>query len=174
MEGGPHLTFAQAVEVVSCSASTLRRRRGDLEQHGAKRTHKGEWQIPISALVHLGLMPPVTAPDNPPGKPVEPAMTPTENGGESGFDNPLAGEVERLREALAAAERRAAVAEARAEEREKNLEDLRQSLRLLEPPKPQLAIAAAEPAGQSVPLASITPIAAAPSRRPRWWRRLAG
>lgn len=169
MDGGPHLTFAQAVEAVSCSASTLRRRRGELEQHGARRTHKGEWQIPISALVHLGLMPPVTSPDNPPNASVAPAMTPTKNNDGSGFDNPLAGEVERLREALAAAERRAAVAEARAEEREKNLEDLRQSLRLLEPPKPQLAIESA-PVVQSVPLASVTPIASAPSRR-RWWQR---
>lgn len=121
--------LAEAARVAGVSASTIRRRRTELEALGAVQGPKG-WQIPIPALIELGLMARTTAPDE-----VIPPETSHETPVEGVMTGSTESEVEALRGALAAAELRAAVAEAVAQERERIIEAQAQALRMLEAPR---------------------------------------
>ena len=95
----PVMGLAEAARTCGVSVSTLRRKREELREHGAYETGRG-WQIPVTALIAVGLMARTTeAPssDTPPATP----------------DGPLKAEVDALRQQLAAATQRAAVAEER-------------------------------------------------------------
>lgn len=119
--------LAEAARVTGVSVSTLRRRRDDLRKHGASTDSKGGWQIPVHTLLALGLLDKVTAD-------VEPVEPPPVIPPDGGLVTALKTEVEQLRAALADAERRAAVAEARAEERNRVIETQQVAMRLLEAP----------------------------------------
>lgn len=122
----PTLTLAEAAKACGVSVSTMRRRRDDLERFGASR-HGGSWQIPISALIALGLMPRTSPPDASPDTPAK--------AGDASRERSLMEEIDRLKTALAEAEKRAAVAEAEARERLNTIEAHRLTLRMIEGPK---------------------------------------
>ncbi len=123
----PVMGLADAARVCGVSVSTVRRKREELVQYGAAQTAKG-WQIPVTALIAVGLMDRTTAPGEPPSSdaPDAPYDAPVDTRSE-----PLI-ELESLRSQLADAERRAAVAEAIAAERERIIQIQQASLRMLE------------------------------------------
>lgn len=121
--------LAEAARVAGVSESTIRRRRTELQALGAVQGPKG-WKIPIPALIELGLMAKTTAPDE-----VVPLDTSQVTPVEDVMAGDTANELEALRKALAAAEQRAAVAEAVAQERERIIEVQGQALRMLEAPR---------------------------------------
>jgi hypothetical protein len=126
----PVLGLAQAAKACGVSESTIRRKRPELLAAGATQDSRG-WRIPVPALIQLGLMDRTTAPDAPDSPPVaaqEAVTTPA-------TQTPMEPLLEALREKLAAAEQRAAVAEAIAEERERIIAVQAQALRMLEAPK---------------------------------------
>ena len=51
----PAVSLAQAVELTGKSKSTIRRRKQELLEHGAKADSEG-WSIPVPALIAVGLM----------------------------------------------------------------------------------------------------------------------
>lgn len=92
----PVMGLAEAAKACGVSVSTVRRKRDELREHGAAETAAG-WQIPVTALIAVGLMTRTTeapASDTP--------------------DDALKGELDALRHQLAEAQLRAAVAEERA------------------------------------------------------------
>jgi hypothetical protein len=109
--------LAEAASACGVSVSTLRRKRGELKELGAAETARG-WQIPVTALITLGLMDRVTEPPS--------SDAPSDT---------LTGELEALRAKLAAAEQRAAVAEAVAAERERVIQTQAMALRMVEASK---------------------------------------
>lgn len=120
--------LAEAAKACNVSVSTMRRRKDALLEAGAKVTDKG-WQIPIPALVSLGLLASKTAPDaTAPAVDLKPTTVPPDDG--EGLQ--ALAEVAELRQLLAAAEARAQVAEAIANERERVIEVQAQALRMLE------------------------------------------
>lgn len=124
----PVMGLAEAARVCGVSVSTIRRKRLELAEHGAAQTAKG-WQIPVTALIAVGLMgrttpPPETPSADAPDTPSEAPLTPPVDG--------LREELDVLRSQLADAERRAAVAEAVAAERERIIQAQQMSLRMLE------------------------------------------
>lgn len=165
--------LAAAARVAGVSESTIRRRRDELEALGAVQTAKG-WQIPIPALIELGLMARTTAPDG---------LTPPDTSHESPVEGVMTGgtesELEALRGALTAAEQRAAVAEAVAQERERIIEVQAQTLRMLEAPRhPSMTPATTAPdlAVTPVMTAPVTPPDRPheePAPRRKWWRFMA-
>ena len=166
MPSGPVLNMAEAARACGLSVSTMRRHRDALLAHGATR-HDASWVIPVSALVAAGLMPNVTPPDASPGDGVTPVMTRHPDGSLTPPDTPTHQEVERLREALADAKRRADVAEAIAAERERIITVQAQALRLLEAgPSPRPP--APTPSSSGAP--DGAPDTASTGRR-RWWQR---
>lgn len=126
----PALGLAAAAKACGVSESTLRRRRPELLAAGARQTAKG-WSIPIPALIELGLMDRTTAPDTvtSPDGPQQPRQEASTAPSPLSPTEPL---LEALRAKLAAAEQRAAVAEAIAEERERIIAVQAQALRMLE------------------------------------------
>jgi hypothetical protein len=159
----PTIGLAEAARACGVSESTLRRKRTELLELGASHGPKG-WSIPIPALVQLGLMTPTTAPDTVTApepshdSPVEAVMTPSTRE-----------ELEALRGALAAAEQRAAVAEAIAQERERIIEVQAQALRMLEAPSPgQPAVPEKRPADGSA-ASTAEPLEARKGAR-KWWK----
>lgn len=141
--GVPLMGLAEAAKACGVSVSTLRRKRTELKNLGAAETAKG-WQIPVTALITLGLMDRVTAPlhEAPTAPTVKGVVTPPV---ETPDDAPLV-ELEALRKSradllakLADAEQRAAVAEAVATERERIIQTQATALRMLEaaPQAPQ-------------------------------------
>ena len=115
MSSSPTFTLSEAVEACTCSRSTLRRKLKAGEIDGATQNNSGQWQIPISALVTAGLM----ASTSPPEEPTEPAeSSPTE------LDALKAENVE-LR-------KRAEIAEAIAQERERTIETQATALKMIE------------------------------------------
>jgi len=173
--GDMWLTLHEAARVFDVSLATLHRRRksGDLEDVGAFKD-KGVWKIPRQGLARLGfqeLLPPVT-----PGQttiedalrgsesvttpiPVRPSETATEA-------SETAKELQRLKDELNAALRRAEVAEAVSRERDRMIEAQARELARLE-------------AGPSRPPSPDTPPATAPEtpseappKRSRWRRWL--
>lgn len=109
--------LAEAAKACGVSVSTLRRKRTDLEAYGAAQTATG-WHIPVTALIAVGLMERTTPPP--------PHDTPNDG---------VKGELEALRAKLAAAEQRAAVAEAIAAERERVIQTQSMALRMLDATK---------------------------------------
>lgn len=128
----PVMGLAEAARVCGVSVSTIRRKRLELAEHGAAQTAKG-WQIPVTALIAVGLMSRTTAPPETPSDPTPDTLHGTPN------DVPLRApadtlrqELDTLRSQLMDAERRAAVAEAVAAERERIIQVQQMSLRMLE------------------------------------------
>jgi hypothetical protein len=166
----PTLSFAAAAKACGVSESTLRRRRPELLAAGAVQTARG-WLIPVPALVELGLMDrttapdPVTAPDSPPAARLRPSMAAPDV-------EPLEPLLTALRAQLAAAETRAAVAEAVAAERERIITAQAQTLRMLEGGKsvtPHIEHGPVTPV-PSEPLGNEPAPVPVQERRRRWWR----
>lgn len=124
----PVVGLAEAARMCGVSVSTIRRKRGELSEYGAAQTAKG-WHIPIPALIAVGLMENTTPPDEAPplDTPDTLHVTPAQGGRDT-----LQAELEALRSLLVEAERRAAVAEAVAAERERIIQVQQMSLRMLE------------------------------------------
>ncbi|PQZ85455.1 hypothetical protein CQ018_19720 [Arthrobacter sp. MYb227] len=116
--------LAEAAKACGVSVSTIRRRKDILLSAGARITSTG-WQIPIPALVSSGLMGGTTPPPDVSVTPatVSPVGIP---------DDMVIQELESLRARLVDAERRAAVAEAQAVERERVIQVQATALRMLE------------------------------------------
>lgn len=154
----PTLGLAAAAKACGVSESTLRRKRTDLLELGAVQGAKG-WQIPIPALIQLGLMenstpPTVEAPERAPEKRVEAFTLPL-------YETP-SHEVETLKKKLAEAEQRAAVAEAIAEERERIIRVQEQALRMLE----AAPVTAPAPRQEERP----APVPEQAGKKRSWWR----
>lgn len=124
---GAVFTLTEAAQVAGVSTSTIKRRRADLLKAGATSTPQG-WQVPVSALVAVGLLDGVTghAPVVDPVRDL--AVNPIVG---TGVD-PLGPVVSQLRQALADAERRAAVAEAISVERDRLIEAQSRTIAALE------------------------------------------
>jgi len=135
----PVMGLAEAAQACGVSVSTIRRKRTELMELGAAQTAKG-WHIPVTALIALGLMTSTTdAPMTPVEPPVTPGLMPVMTPPVDSQRDALMGEVETLRAKLADAERRAAVAEAVAAERDRIIHAQEMALRMLEasPGKPE-------------------------------------
>lgn len=144
--GVPTLGLAEAAKACGVSVSTLRRKRPELTAHGAAQTAHG-WRIPVTALIALGLMDRTTGSHHDGQHDVP--MTPTSDA--------LTAQLDALRTALADAERRAAVAEAIAAERERMIQTQAMALRMLEAsktPATPTTTAPTEPAENPVPAPS--------------------
>lgn len=146
MTSEPVLSLAEAARACGVSVSTMRRRLPRLMERGATR-HDTSWSIPISALVAEGIMPRMTPLGTPSRDTLTRSTTPP---GDILSDTSLAA----LREQLAEADKRAAVAEAELrgtraliDEKQRTIEAQAHALRLLEPPRP----AAPEPAAPAAP-----------------------
>jgi hypothetical protein len=126
--GGPTLGLAEAAKACGVSVSTLRRKRPELAANGAAQTANG-WRIPVTALIALGLMDRTT--DARHESQHDSPMTPTT----TAPVDALTAQLDALRTALADAERRAAVAEAVAAERERTIQTQAMALRMLEASK---------------------------------------
>lgn len=169
----PVLGLAEAAKACGVSESTLRRKRPELLAAGATQTSKG-WRIPVPALIELGLMDRTTAPDAPdsPPQPRQEALT------APATQSPSDTLLEALRAKLADAEKRAAVAEAIAQERERIIEAQARTLRMLEAPHkkttPDLPAEALSPeAGKmSGPSTNESAPAQEPREQPNRLRRL--
>lgn len=159
----PALGLAEAAKACGVSESTIRRKRPELLAAGATQTSKG-WSIPIPVLVELGLMDRTTAPDTPDNPPV-PAQEPVTT---APTPSPSDSLLEALREKLAEAEKRAAVAEAVAAERERIIEAQALALRMLEAPKQP----AEEQQPQPLTRVSQAPAPEPPQEQPNRLRRL--
>ena len=127
--GVPTLGLAEAAKACGVSVSTLRRKRPELSAHGAAQTANG-WRIPVTALIALGLMDRTTDArhETQHDASTKPITTPPADA--------LIAQLDALRTALADAERRAAVAEAVAAERERMIQTQAMALRMLEASKP--------------------------------------
>ena len=126
---GQVFTFAEAVEVTGKSRSTLHRKREMLRQAGAHQDAAGVWSIPVSALVACGLL---DTPDTRKSVSDTTVRPPNDTRVIPPSETPPNVEVEQLRRALAEAEKRAEVAEARAAERDRLIEAQSRALALLE------------------------------------------
>lgn len=159
--GGPTLGLAEAAKACGLSVSTLRRKRSELEANGAAQTAKG-WRIPVTALIALGLMDRTTDAhhESRHDSPMTPTMT--------SHDEALIAQLDALRTALADAERRAAVAEAVATERERTIQTQAMALRMLEASKTPATPTTPEPAESSVPAPRSEDPKHAPKRA--WWQ----
>jgi hypothetical protein len=112
--GAPTVTLAEAARRSPLSVATLRRWLADGKIPGAERTNEGAWAIPIPDLVEAGAWPSTTPPE---------------------ADEPPDTDTEALAEALA--QRDHARAELDTERRlreaaERNADDLRTALRMLD------------------------------------------
>lgn len=157
----PTVGLAEAAQACGVSESTIRRRREELKALGAVQGPRG-WQIPIPALVQLGLMASTTAPDN-----VTAAGSLQDSPAKAATTGSNTGELEALREALRAAELRAAVAEARAEERERIISAQAQALRMLEAPQSEQPTPETDMSTATVTTTESGAVQT-PQRR-RWW-----
>lgn len=166
--GVPTLGLAEAAKACGVSVSTLRRKRPELMALGAAQTGNG-WHIPVTALISLGLMGRTSdAPhDSRHDTPMMPAM--------AAPPDALTDELEALREKLADAEKRAAVAEAVAAERERIIQAQAMSLRMLEAAKAPAQDPPTDTTSDApAPLPQTSQEAPASSGERRWWNRLRG
>jgi hypothetical protein len=154
------LGLAEAAKACGVSVSTLRRKRPELAANGAAQTAAG-WRIPITALIALGLMDRTTDArhESQHDTPMTPAMTAPVDA--------LTAELDALRTALADAERRAAVAEAVAAERERMIQTQAMALRMLEASKTPATPTTTQPAESPSPAPSKEDPKHAPKRA--WW-----
>lgn len=168
-------TMKEAADVAGVSVSTLRRRRGELEEAGATITSAG-WQVPMTALIAVGLIHGEGFHAAPPARSSTPSAQPSEGSENTGRL------LERVRELEAEVQewrRRAEVAEARAEERRRALDALqianeteRMALRMLtgQSSHTTQVPTAPEPAHRAPtaePEASPGPTTSAPPQEPR-------
>jgi len=132
---GPHgapptLSQSEAAKACGVSVATIRRARRSGRIDGAYEDGHGGWRIPIPALVAANMLTAVTPPDGDITGAVEGATSPSMAPPAS---SPVPdAETERLRRELDQARHRAERAEAIAAERERTIEVLQQSLRMLE------------------------------------------
>lgn len=124
-------TMREAAEVAGVSVSTLRRRRTELTAAGAVIETSG-WQVPITALIATGLIPGEghhhdedTRPATGRSEAGAATAAPTESSADRERVQELERQVQDLTDQLHQWQRRAEVAEARAEERARSLEVLR-------------------------------------------------
>jgi len=130
-----YVTLAQAARHSPLSLATIRRRLQAGKIEGAVRNADRSWSIPVATLVADGIWPSTTpADDDQDDAPSAPAPD-------------LTAEIERLTAELAAMRHRAQLAERLRDAAERNADDLRTAMRMLE----------AGPAPQR--------------RRRRWWQR---
>lgn len=183
-------TMREAAAVAGVSVSTLRRRRTELTAAGSVISAAG-WQVPITALIAVGLLP---GEGEHPNRVQGSAATPTASSAHSALEQEavvqqLQEQVRELTEQVSEWRRRAEVAEARAEERGRSLESLRaaneterMALRMLTgtiPPPIQTAVetpaatAAPQHPAESHSGSSPQPAASPPAqRRGGFFRRL--
>src|SRR5690625_5674373 len=117
--GPPMLSQAEAAKACGVSTATICRARRAGKLEGVQPDGTGGYRIPLTSLSDAGLMDRTTPPPGVTATTTTPAADPH---GDTVAD---------LRDRLAAAERRAEVAEARAEERGKALDDARLAFRAL-------------------------------------------
>lgn len=129
-----YVTLAQAARHSPLSQATIRRRLQASKIEGAVRNADRSWSIPVATLVADGIWPSTT--------PADDHQDDTETTTEAGT-----AEIERLTAELAAMRHRAELAETARDAAERNADDLRTAMRMLE--------------------AGTTP--SAPRRR--WWQR---
>lgn len=143
MNERPRWTVAQAARECGVSADTIRRRLKSGAFPNADRSGKqGAWRIPVDDLIAAGLTP---------GKPSPPAyavpkqrigtahMHDNYAHGQTAYAdaNELVRELEELRSALGKKDMQLDAAHTRIADLQANVSDLRTSLRMLEPPKPE-------------------------------------
>ena len=119
----PEFTIAEAATACGVSAKTIRRRVQNDAFPNAHRTGRGPWLIPVEDLLADGLQPGKPSPPDAVEEP-EPAVA-------NKVDADLA-ELARLREQNAELRRRAEVAEAIAQERERTIETQATALKMIE------------------------------------------
>lgn len=119
-------TISQAATACAVSRKTITRRLDQLRDAGAYKDTGGQWAVPLSALLAVGLRP---------GRPAPPDRVSLYQDSDLGHGNTV-GQVAELRLELAELRRRAEVAEALATERAERIADLRLALRQLEAPHP--------------------------------------
>lgn len=163
------LTLGEAARAFDVSLSTLHRRRrsGDLESVGAFRGDDGSWRVPREGLAKLGFREVVSHQE--PRKETSDTRDAVMEGvsvtrAGTGYDTSDTAELEELRERLAEAEQRAAVAEAISIERLRTIEAQSMALRMLE----------AGPAAKTAEEQPLMEESGAPEERPaprrrRWW-----
>ena len=162
-------TLNRAAEVAGVSASTLRRHKDVLREHGATISENG-WQVPMSALVASGLMRRTTPPDDTPAPAPRGADTPAEAQVHERVRE-LELQALELRHALELERERRQSAEAIAGERAEALEAERMALRMLTAgPAPTAPTTTTTTPERPPPLEQATP---EPERR-SWWRRTFG
>lgn len=135
---GPHgapptLSQSEAAKACGVSVATIRRARRSGRIEGAYEDGHGGWSIPIPSLIAAGLLTATTPPTGDTAPHMEPPTAPDPD-------------TAQLRRELDEARHRAARAEAIAAERERTIEVLQRSLRMLErghsddpPPPPEPA-----------------------------------
>lgn len=161
----PSLTLAQAARAAGVSLSTAKRRLPLLRLAGARKLDDGSWSIPLEALDVLS-------------GPREQVNGSGGSGHDPGQADPSepSPDLSELRAALAEAERRAAVAEALAQERAERLSVMDAQLsQVLSQAQEHAARLTALEAARQVTRLQPAPIPdevqEAPQRR-RWWGRL--
>jgi len=110
------LTFIEAGAATGLHPSSLRRRHKNGAFPNAYRTPGGPWRIPIADLLSAGIE----------------LRRPAD-----GLQDDALGEIQQLRDRLSEVTHRAQVAEAALRVRELQVLDLRRSLRMLQPPRPE-------------------------------------
>lgn len=160
MNSRPRLTVTQAVAAFNVTKRTLQRRLAAGELDGATKDDAGQWSIPIEALHALGIgARQATTNDAPPLRHSAPKnIQNVEKPGELSAPNSApptpddATEITSLRAILHDTQQQLATEQRLREAAERNTEDLRTAMRMVE-------------AGLQSP-ASI-----APNQRRRWWQR---
>lgn len=139
----PVFTLREASKRCGVSFSTIRRRREDGAFPNAYKTPDGQWMVPVEDLLWAGLKPTTDPTQTRPSSRVltEPAQPSVEVAHEaSPADQERISELERelarARAQIEVEQAHRAAAEQVAAERARSLEDLRTTIRLLEPPKP--------------------------------------
>ena len=117
----PTYNAAQAAKLCAVSKRTVYRLAADLETHGAWRDASGQWNIPVEALVQVGLKPGRPARPAPltPVTPGQSAVQPPGDNSEGQGDSGVKGgpgdtsdtELDQLRSQITALRRRAELAE---------------------------------------------------------------
>lgn len=164
--GGPSLTLTEAVEQTGQSRSTLLRRIKAGTIVGAHHGPDGGWRLPVAGLIGAGLMLARTAPDTPVTTPVMTPVTGLVTAPVTPVTTPVTdtAEVIQLRGEVARLRAERDQAHAVAAERERNLEDLRKALAVLERALPP---ASTDPVTTPV----TTPVTDQVTPRRRLWRR---
>lgn len=153
-------TLTEAAQQCSVSRSTIRRYRESGKFPNAEKQN-GQWVIPVSDLIAAGLNP---------GQPNPPDEQPNESGESSAPEQgDQAQEIAELRAQLAIEQAHRQAAEQIAAERERSLNDLRQALRMIEPPRQVFSEKSAKP---SQPQQPSTPQNSETAKSESWWKRL--